>query len=132
MITITLDHGMNPKGMMALILFASILCQTSSDLSKKIDEFCKIGKFGMEMVENQSNPSVVLDVRARSILAYYALVAPFTVPLQTCACKLKTGLQTGLSAGDFNSALLCITQYVRLSILTGSHLGDLLSGKMVN
>ena len=132
MIEITLEHGMNPKGTMALVLFATVLCQTSSDLSQKIDTFCKIGNFGMDMLENQYDPSEVLDVRARSILSYYALLAPFALPFQTCASKLKEGLQTGFSAGDFIPAFMCINQHLRLSILAGSHLGDLLSGKVVN
>ena len=132
MVEITLEHGMNPKGSMALICFATVLCQTSSNLLDKLDAPCKIGKLGIDMLENQYNPSEVLDVRARSILYYYSLVAPFSVPIQTCTSKLKTGVQTGLSAGDFMSAFMCMIQHVRLSILAGFHLGDLLSGKVAN
>ena len=134
MIEVTLQHGMNSYGALALISFASVLCQTTRDLSgeTKIDEFCKISKLGMDILENQYDPAEVLDVRARSILGYYGLVAPFTLPLQTCACKLKAGLQTGLSAGDFIGAFMNIIQHIRLQILAGSHLGALLSGKMAN
>ena len=137
MIQITLKDGMCSKGMMALTTFACVSCQSSSDLLKKIDAFCKIGKLGMHILEKY-DPSEVLDVRARCILTYFSLVAPFTVPLQTCANKLKEGLQTGLSSGDFISAFMCIIQYVRLSILAGSHeqpnnkLGNLFLGKIAN
>jgi len=129
MMEITLKHGTNPRGHMALISFSSILCQSSSDLLKNIDKACEIGKLGIDMLETQYNPAEVLDVRAQSVLVYYGLLAPFTLPLQTCASKLKAGLRTGISSGALNSAFMCTVQQIRLSILAGSNLGDLLHGK---
>ena len=94
------------KGSMALICFATVLCQTSSNLLDQLDAPCKIGQLGIDMLEKQT--SKVLDVRARCMLYYFSLVAPFAVPIRTCISKLNTGVQTGLSSGDFLSEFMCM------------------------
>jgi len=88
-----------------------------------IQEACRIAKLAMSVLKRFDASAEIVP---RVCFIYYSLVASYSETLPSCADGLLRGFECGMASGDTSSAFLCAIHHIRLSLLAGTALPDLL------
>ncbi len=83
---------------------------------------CKIGKVAMSMLDEHFEYSEIKS----SVVFVYSMVQQFNSPIQKVAESNAKGFELGIASGETLSACFNADQVIRLSILGGQRLPDLL------
>ena len=116
-----MENGLCKHSLVGFIQFAFVLCNGNVTIPSAVQVGCKIGKIAMSMLD-QSDYS---EVKANVVLAY-SYVLMHTQPIQKVAASVAKGFELGIANGDTVSAFFNAVQYIRMSLLGGKRLPDLL------
>lgn len=116
---ITIENGLCKYSLTGIIQFAFILC--NSKVLSNVQVGCRIGDIAMSMLDNFDYSEMKSNV-----VHVYSYVHQHCHPIQKVADSARKGFEFGIASGDTVSAFFNAAQQIRLSIIGGARLPDLL------
>jgi tetratricopeptide (TPR) repeat protein len=122
MMQLSMESGICKYSLVSFLNYAGMLC--NNKVFRNIEGGCRLGGIVMKVLSQRfGNDS---DQKAKLFFHYYALIACYSEPLQNCRHMLKEGFEAGMCSGDIRYAFLNALNQIRLSLLSGENLQDLL------
>jgi hypothetical protein len=116
---ITMENGLCKYSLVGFIQFAFFLC--NARVLSTVQVGCRIGETAMSMLDYFDYSEI-----KSSVINTYSYVHQHCYPMQKVADSALKGYEFGIASGDTVSAFFNAVQHIRLSILGGTRLPDLL------
>ena len=121
MVQLSIIHGLCKNSILGFIQYAAMLCQSKA--AKDIQLACKIGKTAIHLLKRFDSSKELISTL---FFLYYGFVAIHMEPIQSCADMLRRGFDIGMSSGETLSAFFNSNHFIRLSLIGGINLPDLI------
>ncbi len=119
---LSMESGICKYSLVSFLSYAGMLC--NNKVFGNIEGGCRLGGMVMKVFTERFASSS--DQKAKLFFQHYALVACYSEPFQHCRDMLKEGFEAGMCSGDIRNAFLNELNQIRLSLLSGENLHDLL------
>ena len=119
---ITIENGLSKYSLVGFIKFAFALCNYKKVRSLSTVQIgCKLGEIAMSMLNHFDYSEV-----KSCVTHVYSYVHQHIHPIQRVAERVVKGFESGIASGDTVSAFFNAVQHIRLSIIGGKRLPEVL------
>ncbi len=120
---LTLENGLCKHSLVGFIQFAFSRCSAQGSSLSSIRVGCKIGKVAVSMLDEHFEYSEIKS----NVVHVYSLVQQHNSPIQKVAESAAKGFELGIASGETLSACFNADQHIRLSMIGGKRLPELLN-----